>query len=779
MRKIRYRYVMLIILLIIPASLAWAAGVDVNNDGVVNLVDMQICIKCINGKGSCAGVDVNLDNATDDADLWEVIDYINEQSGGTPTLYFYPSQIDFGSVTVGESNTQNLTLANNGTGRLQVSLKGTGMSGIQAGDFSVDSPVDSPSFPIVLAAKGYKEIKIKCSPSQIGDRTATLLLSTNDPNRENIEYTLHCTGKRAEAVCSLNAPFDFTKDQTVPIPGNGFDSDRDRLKPSSCLNGEPEDHWNVKQTLSIEQITDYEYFSKNIEKNNTIGGNFKISYMGVGLNGETGIEKKFLSEFSRTSLSQSFVYKYEMAGLSQIFDTGSDANPLNDRGNAALKDSCTFRTVCGDEFVYEVKKGVTLFISLTFKFASKRDYQMFSEKVGGKFGVSLNTSITKYDKCTGEAKANLLDISANGNWEKFKKNVTEEIRKNTTITVNALQYGGYPGDLTKIGAGMSCTLDDSNPCRELIASLAGYAASERFAQGAKEYPAVMSYTTQPYNVIGVSAGLNDEITDAILDARERLADEYQKQSTAIDQANYKLTEYARRLTPTEKTALNDFINVLERNRKDLRAAGSVCFSNLPACVAKADDTLKNLRPYDTAMLTLPKPYLITNPQTVQVKKNAEKFCDLPPGYVLTGIGGRIIDDTVKDIRLEGRYLNANGTFGSRKNFRCGDKEDMGSFLSVPNANPNGLDYVIVGFEAHSTGETLTITKILYRPFNPLKGRFYGGVESKQASGKGQLGFRLNQFTKDEDHAIIMRVGLRSDQEKIQGIQVKFGQLQIQ
>lgn len=779
MRKIRYRYVMLIILLIIPASFAWAAGEDVDNDGNVNFVDIQRCINCINGTGSCAGADVNQDNIYDKSDLRLVINYINVQSGGTPKLYSFPvigSQIEFGSVTVGESKTQHLTLTNDGTGWLQIDLKGTGMSGIQAGDFSVASS----SFPIVLAADGDKTIEIGCSPSQIGERTATLLLSTNDPNRKNIEYPLHCTGKRAEAACSLNAPFDFENDRVLAKPGLGFDSDRVRLTPTKCLNGTYGEYGYGTGVLSIEQITDYEYFLKRFTKNETVGGGFKVSFKGFGLNADAEKVKKFLSESTSTSLSQSFIYKYEVTVPNLVFDVDDlKANPLTPLAEGLLGDACKFRSACGDEFVYQVERGATLFISLTFKFASETDSQTFSKQYGANFGVSLNTPITTCDKCTGKTETNLLDISANAKWSKFIERVSKEIRQNSTLTVKAVQFGGDATGLPTIGSEMSCSLDESNPCRALIANLANYAATERFAQGVKQNPAIIKYLTRPYEAVGVSAGLNDEVTDAILDARERLADEYQKQSTAIDQANYKLTEYARRLTPTEKTALNDFIGVLERNRKDLRAAGSVCFSNLPACVAKADDTLKNFRPYDAAMLTLPKPYLITNPQTVQVKKNAEKFCDLPPGYVLTGIGGRIIDDTVKDIRLEGRYLNANGTFGSRKNFRCGDKEDMGSFLSVPNANPNGLDYVIVGFEAHSTGETLTITKILYRPFNPLKGRFYGGVESKQASGKGQLGFRLNQFTKDEDHAIIMGVGLRSDQEKIQGIQVKFGQLQIQ
>jgi len=100
-----------------------------------------------------------------------------------PHISVSPNPLPFGSVKVGKNLKKTLQIANNGTGDLSVSIGGLG-----GPDFSVAGSTNI----MVKPKKSYK-LNITFKPTSTGDKTATLVLNSNDPAATTISISL--TGK--------------------------------------------------------------------------------------------------------------------------------------------------------------------------------------------------------------------------------------------------------------------------------------------------------------------------------------------------------------------------------------------------------------------------------------------------------------------------------------------------------------------------------------------------------------------------------------------------------
>jgi len=89
-----------------------------------------------------------------------------------PVAGFRPSSLNFGTVKVGHSGAQNVTLTNIGTTTLNISS--IGVTGANAGDF-----VASPSCPSSLAPNAHCSIAVTFTPSVTGNRFANLTVVDN------------------------------------------------------------------------------------------------------------------------------------------------------------------------------------------------------------------------------------------------------------------------------------------------------------------------------------------------------------------------------------------------------------------------------------------------------------------------------------------------------------------------------------------------------------------------------------------------------------------------
>ncbi|MDH7514336.1 MAG: choice-of-anchor D domain-containing protein [Bacteroidota bacterium] len=92
-----------------------------------------------------------------------------------PAISLSATMLDFGSVELGSSAIRSLTISN--LGNAPLNLTGQSLTGAHASDYTI---VRMSGTPIAPAGSDY--IEIRFAPSATGVRTASLLISSNDPN---------------------------------------------------------------------------------------------------------------------------------------------------------------------------------------------------------------------------------------------------------------------------------------------------------------------------------------------------------------------------------------------------------------------------------------------------------------------------------------------------------------------------------------------------------------------------------------------------------------------
>jgi CSLREA domain-containing protein len=118
--------------------------------------------------------------------------------GSTPVQ---PGPIVVGSSIVGQGpiNT-TFNVFDTGTGALKVNTPK--LVGLNASDFTVD-----PNLSLTINPDDPPQaITVGCTPGALGNRVATLILTTNDPANTNVTYNLICTGTAAPAPAFGSTP---------------------------------------------------------------------------------------------------------------------------------------------------------------------------------------------------------------------------------------------------------------------------------------------------------------------------------------------------------------------------------------------------------------------------------------------------------------------------------------------------------------------------------------------------------------------------------------------
>jgi hypothetical protein len=101
----------------------------------------------------------------------------------TPDISVAQTSLDFGSVKVGKKVTKTLKIGNNGSGDLLITL-----SGLEGTDFSIQG-----SGSVTIKAKKSYSLKVLCTPTSGGLKTATLEIDSNDPDTPTLEISLTAT----------------------------------------------------------------------------------------------------------------------------------------------------------------------------------------------------------------------------------------------------------------------------------------------------------------------------------------------------------------------------------------------------------------------------------------------------------------------------------------------------------------------------------------------------------------------------------------------------------
>lgn len=106
-------------------------------------------------------------------------------TGGAVPDISVATSLAFGSVTVGTSKTKTLTISNVGSAALTI----TGMT-VTGTQFSATSPS-------TIAAGSLVNCSVTFSPTSTGAKTATLTISSNDPDEPSVTVALSGTGSTA------------------------------------------------------------------------------------------------------------------------------------------------------------------------------------------------------------------------------------------------------------------------------------------------------------------------------------------------------------------------------------------------------------------------------------------------------------------------------------------------------------------------------------------------------------------------------------------------------
>ncbi|WP_353572336.1 choice-of-anchor D domain-containing protein [Candidatus Albibeggiatoa sp. nov. BB20] len=186
--------------------------------------EIEVSLTCT---PSAEGVRTAVLNLTsNDEDLPEIT-YSVECIGSIEPIPVYGSNptvaetISFGSIEVGQTLNQTLSIQERGNTTLTIDLATSSITGTHASDFSIDSSL----FPMAIADGGDSvDVGLTCTPSAKGTRTATLNLASNDTiTHSSISYDLTCKGIVIEVEQEpTTAPTLPHRKLTIQFEGNGF-----------------------------------------------------------------------------------------------------------------------------------------------------------------------------------------------------------------------------------------------------------------------------------------------------------------------------------------------------------------------------------------------------------------------------------------------------------------------------------------------------------------------------------------------------------------------------
>ena len=113
----------------------------------------------------------------------------------TPDISVAQTPIEFGGIKIGKKVTKTLKIANIGTGDLV-----TTFSGLEATDFSIQG-----SSSVTIKAKKSYSLKVLCTPTSGGLKTATLKITSNDPDTPTIDISLSLNPTQTPTVTVTNS----------------------------------------------------------------------------------------------------------------------------------------------------------------------------------------------------------------------------------------------------------------------------------------------------------------------------------------------------------------------------------------------------------------------------------------------------------------------------------------------------------------------------------------------------------------------------------------------
>jgi cytochrome c peroxidase len=125
-------------------------------------------------------------------------------TGGFPDIIISGGPLDFGNrdIDLGATGPLSVSISNNGLGPLTFS--GVAIAGADAGSFAIDNDTGENPLPI----DATRTIDIAFNPSTLGVKSASLTITTDDPDEGTVEVALFGVGTDQEIEVS-GGPLDF------------------------------------------------------------------------------------------------------------------------------------------------------------------------------------------------------------------------------------------------------------------------------------------------------------------------------------------------------------------------------------------------------------------------------------------------------------------------------------------------------------------------------------------------------------------------------------------
>lgn len=368
--------------------------------------------------------------------------------------------------------------------------------------------------------------------------------------------------------------------------GQGFESDTQTLK-ANCITGDlvyaggPAAEVNYTQDVTYDEVLD------------NISGGLNV---GVGIN---IFDIKGAADFASKEASDAFSSTITLTSTAAVKSAVLQNIRLTDLGKAMAKDgqvSEAVRKNCGDEFVSQIDYSAKLFINTKFRFNSAQDRLEFK----------------------GSASMSLLGIGElGGNISKLSDN----LKKNSSVSITAKQIGGNPENLSKIldDSVISCNLADFEAkCLPMLKALVKY-AREDFPASLAQDPVPTSskgwaeilYKTDKYSDHPILSGSdvvtfvpqkNDSLlTREIEQARNNTYDEYEKQMTAYVRASDLLRDFP--LDDSQREKVTAVMEATAQNRKSLANVGEICLKTPTSCIEQFEKYKANAVAFDERNLS--------------------------------------------------------------------------------------------------------------------------------------------------------------------------------
>lgn len=364
--------------------------------------------------------------------------------------------------------------------------------------------------------------------------------------------------------------------------GQSYDTEARRFQNLICVSGtEDSETGNNEATFRVVQDMSMSEVLDQLSGGLSIGVDFPAVRAGASAN----IAKRL----SSTELSNTYTINWEITPHKKVLVPGTYGLTADGKKYAEFRETKPeiLRARCGDEFVKEMKLGGSLMVNMKIDYANKQD----------KFKVS------------GKIKA---DIAGVVNAEGSLESIDDETKQRVFITIEAIQKGGQPLELTKILPNnlMQCTLDNFKPCFDVFNEAIQYTKQNlpnQFADG-KNYN-IIRYKTERYDDSGLDQlvpKLQSHYDKTVVRLAQSELDERYKQALQdVESAATIRKRFAQYLTDEQLAALADFQAKAQKNTEILATAATACLDNPnQKCIDLREPTIQSLKVYDRKVLSL-------------------------------------------------------------------------------------------------------------------------------------------------------------------------------